>query len=90
MEKQEVKSGMSTASLVLGIVAMVFALLPALSVWFVFLQPINYVVIILGVIFGIIALVKKQPMVKSIVGLGLCVLAFLTPIIFLSSLYAAA
>ena len=73
--------GLCKASLVLGVIAIVFALLPLLNVWFVFLGTINYLLVPAGIICGAIALVKGQNTVKSIVGIVLSLLAISLPLI---------
>ena len=73
--------GLCKASLVLGVIAIVFALLPLLNVWFVFLSTINYLLVPAGIICGAIALVKGQNTVKSIVGIVLSILAIALPLI---------
>lgn len=84
---EEKKSGgWSKASMVLGIISIIFALLPLLSAWFMFLTAINYVLTPIGVICGIVSIVKSQNISKSVIGLVLCVLAFCAPI-FLAELY---
>lgn len=80
MENQNVKGGWSKATLVFGIIAMVMVILPLISGWFVFLMPVNWCIIIpAGVICAIVALIKKQNLVKTIVGVALCVLAWFMP-----------
>ena len=70
MENQNVvKKGWVKASLVCAIVAMVFALLPLLSAWF---MP-------LSIVFGVIAIVKKQNLTKAIIAMAIAILAFLMP-----------
>lgn len=73
--------GLCKASLVLGVIAIVFALLPLLNVWFVFLSTINYLLVPASIICGAIALVKGQNTVKSIVGIVLSILAIALPLI---------
>lgn len=85
MENQKVKEGWSKASMVLGIIAMVIALLPLMSGWFLLLMWINYLVVPAGVICGVIALIKSQNMKKTIIGLALCVVAFSLPYIMAES-----
>ena len=80
MENQNVKGGWSKATLVFGIIAMVMVILPLISGWFVFLMPVNWCIIIpAGVICAIVALIKKQNLVKTIIGVALCVLAWFMP-----------
>ena len=80
MENQNVKGGWSKATLVFGIIAMVMVIMPLISGWFVFLMPVNWCIIIpAGVICAIVALIKKQNLVKTLVGVALCVLAWFMP-----------
>lgn len=80
MENQNVvKKGWVKASLVCAIVAMVFALLPLLSAWFMFLTALNWVIVPLSIVFGVIAIVKKQNLTKAIIAMAIAILAFLMP-----------
>ena len=81
MEEQKVNGGWSKASVVLGVIAMIFALLPLVSAWFMFLTFLNYFMVPIGVICGIVAIVKHQNLKKSIIGMVLCVLAIVMPFI---------
>ena len=65
--------------MVLGIISVVFALLPLVSAWFMLLTTVNYVLAPVGIICGVVALIKSQNLVKSIVGLVLCVVAISLP-----------
>lgn len=71
---------MGTASLVLGIIALVFC-------WIPFVSFIAIICAIVGLILGIIGLVQKKP--KSLAGVICCGIALLLPWIFLGSLFAA-
>ncbi len=79
METKKVNGGWCKASMVLGTIAIVLALLPLLSAWFMMLTFLNYLIAPLGVICGIVAIVKSQNVKKSIIGLVLCVLALCLP-----------
>lgn len=81
MEKQNVGGGWSKASLVLGVISAVLALLPLVSAWFMLLIGINYLLVPIGIICGVVAIVKSQNLTKSVIGLVLCVLAILLPFI---------
>lgn len=82
MENQKVeKQGWCKAAFILGIIAMVFALLPLLSFWFIFLTFINYVLVPIAIICGVMAFVKSQNQKKTIIGLALAVVAILLPFI---------
>lgn len=63
----------------MGIISVVFALLPLVSAWFMLLTTVNYVLAPVGIICGVVALIKSQNLVKSIVGLVLCVVAISLP-----------
>ncbi|MDO5395251.1 MAG: hypothetical protein Q4F07_04730 [Bacteroidales bacterium] len=76
VEKQS--KGMAVAALVLGICA-------AVLFWVPFL---NWILIILGIVFGIVGIVKKQG-AMAIVGLILSVVALLLPWIILGGVGAA-
>lgn len=78
---QKVAGGWCKASLVFGVIAMVFALLPLLSAWFMILTSLNYLIVPVGIICGIVAIIKSQNLVKSIVGLVLCLLAICLPLL---------
>lgn len=86
MENQKVNGGWSKASMVFGVISMILALLPLLSAWFMVLAFANYFIATMGIICGIIAIVKSQNLTKSIIGLILCVLALCLPWI-LADLY---
>lgn len=81
METQKVSGGFSKAAMIFGIISVVFALLPMLSAWFMFLTILNYLLAPLGVICGIIAIVKSQNLTKSIIGIILCILAICAPLL---------
>lgn len=81
MENKNVKGGWSTASLVLGIIAMVLALLPLLSAWLMFSTWLNWFIVPFSIICGVVAIVKSQNLVKSIAGMVIGVLAFCMPFI---------
>ena len=82
MENKNVKSGWATASLVFGIIALVLALLPLLSAWFLILSGLNWGIVPISVICGVVAIVKSQNLVKSIVGIVIGVFALCMPFIF--------
>lgn len=88
MEKQKVNGGWCKASVVIGVIAMVLTLLPLASAWFMILTSVNYVLVPIGVICGIVAIVKSQNLIVAIVGLVLCILALFMPY-FLSDYYLA-
>lgn len=89
MSDQNVKRGMSKASMVCAIISLVFALLPLLSLWFNLLLWVCWIATPLSIIFGIIAIVKKQTVAKTLVAIAIAVLAFFIPRI-LAEQYAEA
>ena len=84
MEEKK-NGGWCKATMVLGIITFVFALLPLLSAWLLFLTPFNWILAPIGIVCGIVSIVKSQNMSKSVIGLVLCVLALLAPILFAES-----
>jgi hypothetical protein len=79
METQK-STGLVKATLVLGVLTLVFALLPLLSGWFLLLMWLTWILGPAAIICGVIALVKKQyDMKKTIIGLVLVVAAFVLP-----------
>lgn len=82
MTQVQQKSGWATTTLVLGIVAAVFALLSVITIWLSWMIFLDWVLVPLAVIFGIIALVKKQKLVTTLVGMGLSVVALVFPYIY--------
>ncbi len=81
--EEKVKGGLGKASYVLGIIAVIFALLPVLSPWFLVISWLVYVVAIVGAILGVIAIVKKQQ--KAILGTALCVVSVVAFMLIVSS-----
>lgn len=81
--EEKVKGGLGKASYVLGIIAVIFALLPVLSPWFLVISWLVYVVGIVGAILGAIAIVKKHQ--KAILGTVLCVGAIVVFMILVRS-----
>ena len=81
--EEKVKGGLGKASYVLGIIAVIFALLPVLSPWFLVISWLVYVVGIVGAILGAIAIVKKHQ--KAIIGTALCVGAIVVFMILVRS-----
>ena len=79
MENKKKSGGLCKASVVLGVITVVLALLPLVSAWFMFLTTFNYLLAPIGVLCAVVAIVKSQNLVKSIVGLLFCVLAFCIP-----------
>lgn len=76
-EKEWNKGGLGKASFILGIIAVIFSLLPLMSGWFLLIFWLCYVIAALGIALGIWALIKKQS--RSIVALVLCVLSSVIP-----------
>ena len=80
MENQTVvKKGWVKASMVFAIIALVFALLPLVSAWFMFFTVFNFFIAPLSIIFGVIAILKKQNLTKSIIAMAIAVVALFTP-----------
>ena len=73
-ERQKANSGLSTTALVLGIISIVISIIPIVNYLTYLLAPI-------GLICGIIALVQSQSVAKSVIGIILCLLSVLAPII---------
>lgn len=70
MKKEVKKSGLSTASLVLGIIGICLSFIPIIN-------NVAFVLGILSIIFGIVTLVKKTGKGKSIAGLVLGIFAII-------------
>lgn len=80
MENQTVvKKGWVKASMVFAIIALVFALLPLVSAWFMFFTVFNFFIAPLSIIFGVIAILKKQNLTKSIIAMAIAIVALFTP-----------
>ena len=77
MSNQNQSTGLAKAGRVLGIIGLVFALLPLASGWFVFLSWLGYVLGFIGLICSIIAYVKKQR--GAIIALVLSLASLITP-----------
>lgn len=73
-ERQNANSGLSTAALVLGIISIVISIIPIVNYLIYLLAPI-------GLICGIIALIQSQSVAKSIIGILLCLISIVAPII---------
>lgn len=67
-------TGLATASLVLGIISVVFAFIPILNI-------VAYITATVGLILGIIGAVKKQG-TKAVIGIILNAVAYFIPVIF--------
>ena len=72
-ETQKNPNKLGKCSFVFGIIAVIFALLPYLSTWFLIISWLSYLFGIIGLILGVIAAVKKQK--KAITGIILCIVA---------------
>ncbi|MBQ4291128.1 MAG: hypothetical protein II752_00115 [Muribaculaceae bacterium] len=75
---------MKTASIVLGIIALVLAILPFISAWWLLLSWLVWILAILGIVFGVVALVKKQDK-----GIGLAINVVAIVLYFFSAKAAA-
>ena len=73
-ERQKANSGLSTTSLVLGIISIVISIIPVVNYLIYLLAPI-------GLICGIIAIIKGQSLAKSIIGIILCLVSVVAPIV---------
>lgn len=81
MENKNVGGGWCKASVVLGVLAVVIALLPIVSGWFMLLTPLNWAIAPLGIICGVVAIIKSQDLKKSIIGLALSAFALAAPFV---------
>ena len=73
-ERQKANSGLSTTSLVLGIISIVISIIPVVNYLINLLAPI-------GLICGIIAIIQSQSLTKSIIGIILCLVSVVAPIV---------
>ncbi len=73
-ERQKANSGLSTTSLVLGIISILISIIPIVNYLIYVLAPI-------GLICGIIAIIKGQSLAKSIIGIILCLVSIVAPIV---------
>ena len=73
-ERQKANSGLSTTSLVLGIISIVISIIPIVNYLIYLLAPI-------GFICGIIAIIQSQSLTKSIIGIILCLVSVVAPIV---------
>lgn len=73
-ERQKANSSLSTASLVLGIISIVISVVPILNYMTYLLAPV-------GLVLGIIAIIQSQNLTKSIIGIVLCLVSVMAPII---------
>ena len=73
-ERQKANSRSSTTSLVLGIISILISIIPILNYLTYFFAPI-------GLVCGVIALIKSQSIVKSIIGIILCLVSVVAPIV---------
>lgn len=88
-KNENVGGGWCKAAVVFGVLAVIFALLPLLSGWLMFLTFINYFIAPLGIICGVVAIVKSQNLTKSIIGLVLCVIGLALPFLLAESYLAS-
>jgi fumarate reductase subunit D len=73
-ERQKANSGLSTTSLVLGIISIVISIIPVVNYLIYLLAPI-------GLICGIIDIIQSQSLTKSIIGIILCLVSVVAPIV---------
>lgn len=76
------KGGWGTAAFVFTIIAIIFAALPLLSPWLLMLAPLTYPCSLLGIILGIVAIIKHQK--KGVISVIISVIAILLPSIIIS------
>lgn len=76
--KEQNKSGLATASMVLGIIAIVGSWIPFLNIFSIILG-------VLALIFGLIPLLKKRSVGKAVAGVVLGVLSIIFAIVMLVS-----
>lgn len=84
---EKVKGGFGKSTFVLGIIAVIMALLPLLSAWFLLINWLLWIVAIVGVVLGVVGIVKNQQ--KAIVGTALNVLAVILYIVIGNSDFMA-
>lgn len=77
-----VNGGWSKATLAFGIIAIIFAILPLISAWFLLLLWIVWVALVGAIVCGIVTVVKKQDIIRAGIGVALCVFALLMPRMF--------
>ena len=90
MEDQKKNGGWCKASVVLGVISIILALLPLVSAWFMFVSALNYFLAPIGIICGIVAIAKSYNVVKSVLGLVLCILALCAPLLLAEYYLASA
>ena len=79
METQKKLGGWCKATIIFAIISLVFAVLPMASVLFVFLTALNFVIVPIGIICGIVALFKSQSPLYTIIGMVLCAGSLFVP-----------
>lgn len=77
MSNQNQSTGLTKTGRVMGIIGLVFALLPLISGWFLMISWLGYVLGFIGLICSIIALVKKQK--GAIIALVLSLTSLIAP-----------
>lgn len=80
-QKSNANQGLCKTCMTLGVIAVIVALLPLLSGWLMFVSLINWLLVPIGILCGIIGLVKSQNTTKCIIGILLNVLAVVLPIV---------
>jgi len=65
---------MGIVAVIMGVLGLIVAVLPFISPWLAFISWLAWLFIILAIVFGIIAVVKKKK-VPGFIGLGLAVLS---------------
>lgn len=74
--------GASKVSFICGIIAGVLGIAPLASGWFLMLIWLVWILAILSIVFGVIAYVKKQPMLKPLIGIVVAIFGVFCPKIF--------
>lgn len=78
---KNVSQGLCKTCMTLGVIAVIVALLPLLSGWLLLVSYVNWLLVPIGILCGIIALVKSQNTTKCVIGILLNVLAVILPVI---------
>lgn len=79
--------GLGKAAFVLGIISVVLALLPVLSAWFLVINWLVFLTAGVGIILGVIAIMKNQQ--KAITGTALNVIAIVAYLLLVNSDFMA-
>lgn len=69
---------MASASMIMSFIALGLNLLPLASAWFMMISWISWILVVLSIVFGVIAITKGQN-VKAYVGVAVAILAAVLP-----------